>query len=36
MAQANAAKELLFIGSILEELGYDKGDINPVRLNTDN
>ena len=36
MAQANAAKESLFIGPLLDEIGYDNDDLMPIRLMGDN
>ena len=36
VAQSNAAKEALFLGQLLAELGYDGDDIMPVRLMGDN
>ena len=36
IAAAEATKEVFYIRDILEELGYDEGDIQPIRLLIDN
>ena len=36
MAQANAAKESLFIGPLLDKIGYNNDDLIPIRLIGDN